>query len=304
MATTKQKINKLIWIDMTSPTRDEVKALMENYKIDEMLADELLVPTMRDRIDVYKNYIFLVLHFPKSQSFPGESREHEIDFILGKNFLITVHYGPITPLYEFSKLVESNSVFKNNEGKHAGFIFFYLIREFYRMSADKLFDIGNELRIVEKNIFAGREGEMVEVLSHTNRKLIDFRQATHAQTDILQTLELIGVDFYGKEFHHYLRSITSEFNKTQNILENQKSILNDLRETNDSLLSNKTNKVVQILTIFTVIALPLGIIPQIFGMNIESMPIAGSTGGFWKVILLMIGFAGIILIYFKRRRWL
>ena len=297
----KHKHKGLIWIDVESPSKDEVTLLIDQYGLEPTMMDEVLTPTLRDKIDVFKNVLYLVLHFPKSQSTGYESREHEIDFILGKKFMITVHYGPINPLYDFQKLLESNSMLKVNETKHAGFLFYYLIHEFYRTSTEKIIDIGNTLKMIEKKIFDGKEGEMVQILSNVNRKLIDFKQATSLHSDILNTLETSGTKFFGSDFTHYLTAISSEYKRAQNILENQKGILNDLRQTNDSLLSMKTGHAMKTLTMMSFVIFPLTLIAGIFGMNSQHMPIIGSRYDFWIILTIMFAAGMIMYKFFKHK---
>jgi len=301
---TKHKHKKLIWIDVESPVKEDVLELVDQYGLDPAMANEVITPTLRDKIDLHKNIIYLVLHFPKSQSSGYESREHEIDFILGKTFMITVHYGPINSVYEFSKLLETNSILKSNETKHAGFLFYYLIHEFYRNSTDKILDIGNNLKLIEKKIFDGKEGEMVQALSNLNRKLIDFKQATHLHSDILKTLEDAGSKFFGTDFRHYLTTISSEYNKAQNILDNQKSILNDLRQTNDSLLSMKTGHAMKTLSMVSFVIFPLTLIAGIFGMNTKDMPLIGARYDFWIIIAIMAMAVVLMFTFFKKKKWI
>jgi len=304
MSITKHQYKKLIWIDVESPVKEKVSELINQYNLDPVIVGEIITPTPRDKIDLYKNIIYLVLHFPKSQPSGYESREHEIDFILSKKFMITVHYGPINSVYEFSKLLETNSILKSNETKHAGFLFYYLIHEFYCDSTDKILDIGNNLKLIEKKIFDGKEGEMVQALSNLNRKLIDFKQATHLHSEILKTLEGAGSKFFGADFHHYLTTISSEYNRAQNILENQKSILNDLRQTNDSLLSMKTGHTMKTLTIISFVIFPLTLIAGIFGMNTKNMPLVGTRYDFWIILIIMAIAVVLMFVFFRHKKWI
>ena len=56
--------NRIVWIDLETPTRDEVRSVMDEFSIEPFVAEELLLPSARPRADFYPNYIFLVLHFP------------------------------------------------------------------------------------------------------------------------------------------------------------------------------------------------------------------------------------------------
>src|SRR3989338_6377000 len=90
----------LTWIDLESPTRDEVRSVMEQYDIHPLVGNELLTPTEHPKVDLYDRYIYLVFHFPAVSHKHGSETRQEIDFIVGEKFIITTHYDLIDPLHE------------------------------------------------------------------------------------------------------------------------------------------------------------------------------------------------------------
>ncbi|MEK7661908.1 MAG: CorA family divalent cation transporter [Patescibacteria group bacterium] len=295
---------KLTWIDLENPTRDEVEKLMKEYDIHRLVAEELLGPTVRPKVDLYDNFIYLILHFPTiSHSHNGET-EQEIDFIIGKNFIITVHYEMVDPLHEFSKIFEVNSLLdKSNIGEHAGYIFFYIMREIYKNLGNELSTITNRLKDIEERIFKGEESKMVEEISNTNKSLLDFRESIRFHKEVLESFEAAGKRFFEEKFHYYLRALLGEYYKVYNQLENQKETLIDLRETNESLLTAKSNEIMKTLTVMAFMVLPVSLITQIFGMN-TNLPIVGEQYDFEIVLGIMV--AAIVFVYgfFRYKKWL
>lgn len=298
------KYRNLTWIDVESPTQNEITHLIEEYDIPEITAKELLTKTIRSKVDLHSNGIYLVLHFPKIHKKGDVASEQEIDFLLGKDYVITVHYEKIKALSHCTHSFESHTVSdKNAIGDHAGFLFFYLIKELYRDSMEELEDINDNLKQIEENIFNGKEGKMVHAISQTNRKLLDFKQAIRFHGNVLESFENAGKSFYGDSFSYYLSAITGEYNKVNNLLEGHKEILRDLRETNDTLLSWKTNQTVKVLTILSFIMLPLALITGIFGMNSDVIFI-NSTSDFMAVLGSMGSLAFFMFLFFKGKKWI
>ncbi|MEK7558542.1 MAG: magnesium transporter CorA family protein [Patescibacteria group bacterium] len=302
---TTYKHKKLTWVDLENPTNEEVTRLMKEYKIHSLVAAELLSPTVRPKVDLYSNFIYLILHFPTiSHSHKGET-EQEIDFIIGKEFLITVHYDTVDPLREFSKMFEVNSILdKSNMGEHAGYLFFHIMREMYKNLSDELGDITGLLKNIEEKIFKGREGEMVKEISSTNKLLLDFRESIRFHKEVLESFEVAGKSFFEDKFHYYLRALIGEYYKVFNLLENQKEMLVDLRETNDSLLSTKTNETMKVLTIMAFIVLPMSFIVQIFGISSAYLPFVNSPLGLWKIIAIISVVGILVFASFKYKKWL
>lgn len=296
--------NDLVWVDLESPTVDEVRQIMEEFSIPPLVGNELITHSERPKVDLYDQFAYLILHFPTITHKHGANTEQEVDFIIAKNFIITTHYEVIDPLHEFSKLFEVNTILnKQTIGLHGGFVFFYIIREIYQYLGRELDHIERALAHAQTEIFSGRETAMVEKLSRINRDLLMFKQAIRYHHHVLESFELAGKRLFGDDFSYYLRSIVGEYLKVASLLESHKDTLNELRETNATLLTTKTNEIMQTLTVMAFSTLPLSLVAAIFGMNTQHMPIVGSPQDFWIVIGLMILMALSMLAYFKRKQW-
>lgn len=296
----------LIWVDVQSPTTEEVRALMEEFSIHPLAADELLLPTLRPKVDLYPNFIYLILHFPAISHKHDGGHDQEIDFIVGKNFLITTHYDLIDPLHEFSKVFEVNSILeKSNIGNHAGFILFYIMKELYKMLDGELEHIHLDFMEIESKIFNGKERDMVNSISHLNRDLLNFKQTLRPHKEVLESFEIAGTKFFGQDFSYYLRTIIGEYYKISSILDGHRETLLELRDTNDSLLTTKTNEIMKTLTVTAFIILPLTFIGQIFGMSITGIPFMNDPNAFW-IITGSMTIIGIFLFgYFKFfKKWM
>lgn len=296
---------KLTWIDLESPTREEITAIKEEFDLPDLVADELRLPLYPAKVNRYDRCIYLVLHFPVFSKKAGRVIEQEVDFIIGQNFVITAHYESVNALAEFGKLFEINSTLDRGVAvSHAGFLFFHVIQELYRFVRVELDTINDSIRDIERHIFNGNESKMVSVVSAANRTLVDFKQALRFHNETLLSLETAGSDFFGKEFSYHLNVITGEYRKMQKTIEDHKEILRDLRETNDSLLTAKTNDIITKLTIMNFIMLPLGLITWVFAMHVGSGPLLQDMQDFLIVMGAMAATGIVMIIYFKQRKWL
>ena len=293
-----------MWIDAERPTHEEIRALMEEFDIHPIVADELLTPSLRPKVDHYENFIYLILHFPAIRH-SHSNVSQEVDFIIGKKFIITVRYELLDPLHKFSKVFEVNSILdKSDIGEHAGFLFFYMIRKIYSSLQHELSIIGERLKDVEDRIFSGQERAMVQNLSNTHRDLLSFHRAMRLHKPVLSSLGVACEEFFGKDFRHYTDNIIGEYYKVDELLEDQKEVLNDLRSTNDSLLSTKTNEIMKALTATTFLMLPATLIAQIFSMQTRDIPIIAEPNSFYIIIGIMLAVAFCTFIFFRSKKWL
>ncbi len=298
------KYRELVWIDMESPTNEEVRAIMEEFDIHPIAADELLGPSLRPKVDHYENFIYLILHFPAIRH-SHQSKSQEVDFLIGKKFLITVRYELLDPLHKFSKVFEVNSILDKSEiGEHAGFLFFYMIRKIYASLGHELTIISDTLKSVEDRIFSGEERAMVAELSIIHRDLLEFHRALRMHRGVLQSFGVASSEFFGKKFAHYNENIVGEFLKVEEMLQDQKEVLIDLRTTNDSLLTTKTNEIMKRLTATTFLFLPATLIGTLFAMETKNTPLIGIPYDFWIVVALVTGVALTTFAVFKHKKWL
>lgn len=295
----------LRWIDVESPTKEEISHLQEEFNIPAPVSDELLTETLRSKVDLHDGMIYLVLHFPKMVTGKDDNVDQEIDFILGKDFLITTHYENSKPLKDFAKMLELDTLLnkKKLNDDHAVFLFFELMKLLYRNSQEELESINDLLRDLEGRIYSGKGEQTVHLISKVNRLLLDFRQAIRYHLETLKSFENAAKVFYGDRFEYYLDSMVGEYNKLQNNLDGHKEILNDLRDTNDSLITTKTNSAVKTLTAMSFIMLPLGLIAGVFGMNADILFIH-NTQDFYIVVGSMFILGLVMYIFFKLKKWI
>lgn len=293
----------LVWIDLESPSREEVQDLVDEFDIEPLVAEELLLPSTKPHAEFHANYIYLVLHFPALRH-SHHTREQEIDFIIGHKFLITTRYETIDPLHKFSKVFEANSMLdKSNLGDHSGFTLFYMLRKLYGSVEHELEYVRHDLVAIEDRIFKGDEVAMVAAISRASRELLNLRQGIEPHREVLREFETGGPQFFGEQFAPYLRSLSDEYYRVHNHITRAIDTLHELRETNNSLLTTKQNETMKVLTLLAFITLPLSLVAGIFEMKTSYTPIVGLPYDFWIVIGGMALVAAVMLWYFKHKGW-
>jgi len=294
----------LTWVDLESPTEEELSHIMENYSVPMLVAEEIRTASLQSKVDLYPSFIYLILHFPQLSYKGDKCIEKEIDFIIGNDFIITTHYEPINVLNEFSKKFETDVILeKNLDIDHARFLFFHMIKSLYAHSRDQLHSINLTLKDTENKIFEGKEGQMVSTISNVNRMLLDFRQALRFHKEVLDSFDKSSQKLFGEKFGFYVASIINEYNKTQSILDSHKEILDDLRNTNDSLLANKTKETMKVLTVITFLISPITVISNIFVINSNFLK-TDEPYEYYLVLALMFVTSLLVFLYIKTKKWL
>ncbi len=294
----------IVWIDIENPTPEEIDEVGAEFKLGPLLMQELLAPTLKPRVDLYADSVYTLLHFPASRHTRGRTAAQEVDFVIGKHYLITVHYDTVDALVDFARSFEAAMLLKREGGKfHSGHLLFELAQRLYQEVEYELDSIEDTINGIENAIFSGKERAMVAAISHVSRELIDQRRALSMHTDILASLEHASVQLFGESFGGYLRGISAlHFRAYQRALSLMDTV-GELRQTNDSLLTTRQNEIMKNLTILAFVTFPLSLLANVFGMNTSDTPIASGPHGFWILIGIMVALTTVFFAYFKFRRW-
>ena len=294
----------ITWVDLESPTNAEVHAVMEEYRLNHFVAEELLLPTQKPRVELHGEYLYTILHFPALRH-SHKSSEQEVDFVVGKNFLITTHYDTVDPLHKFAKVFEVDSVLdKSAMGDHAGYLFFYMLRRLYKAVEHELDYVQSDVLHIEQQLFKDHEVDMVKTISRTARDLLNLRQTIEPHRDILKTLEESGAAFFGEEFVPYLRSLENDYYRLHNHVMRHTDMLREVRETNNSLLSTKEGETMRHLTIMAFLTFPLSLVVQLLNTHSVHNPILGRPYDFWTIVGIVLVAGAAMLAYFKYKKWL
>lgn len=307
--TTTHLYRGIAWIDLLSPDENEISDIVKRYGLHPLVGEELKDSSSLAKIDIYPDYILVVLTLPvrsrKSGAYVVDDRE--IDFVIGKNFLITSRSEAVEQLEYFTKAFEANSILgKNDKIEHAGHIFYYMVRRIYAGMSQDIENIRDTLVSAETKIYNGDEREMVEALSNISRELIDFKQTARVHHDIWEGLiGYAGKDaLFGPDWNAYMRDIRDEFNRIHELLANARELLTDLRETNNSLLNTKQNEIIKKLTLVAFIFYPLTFIASIFTIPAAGVPIVNNPQGWNVLFLFMVALTIVMWWWFKKKRWM
>ncbi len=300
------KASKFTWIDINKPSEHDIKYLKKRFSIHPLVLDELINPSPRPRVEPHQNYVFMVLYYPMYNVETRETSSRELNIIVSKKAIITSHHQTIPPL----KTLFDNCKFQKQARKTylsegTGQILYYVLSAFWKNCFKKLEKINERIDNIQKDIFSGKEKEMVLEISLVKTDIINFWRIIEPQKEVVESLLKEGLEFFGKPLLPYFSDILGTYERVSNALETKKETILALEDTNQSLLSTRINEIMKILTIFSVILLPLTLIASIWGMNFPlSLPLTDSPIGFWTISGIMLVISIIMIIYFRKKKWL
>lgn len=294
------------WIDLESPTRQELQDAMSEFDIDPRIEEEIISPTPYPLVVTAPRYLYLILHFPTTDP-RGGAKNQEIDFIVGKNFMITARYEVIDSIHNLHKVFEAEELLGLPEKQaDAEGLLERVLRHLYAALSEETEQVARMLERIESDVFSGKEHETVLNLSKVSRILLRFDTTLVRHGDPLSSFlnELAEPEYFGKEFKEHIAHVKAERDHAAALVASYRAVTTELRNTNDSLLSTKQNEIVTRLTIMAFATFPLTVITGLFGMNIRNTPFVDSPYAFWIVLGIMAISVILFVTYFRFRKWL
>ncbi len=254
------------WVDIDQGTPEEIAELATRHDIHPFVAKEIATASPKPRVEAGEKYIFCILHFPVwKHTHTGEARSQEIDFIIGKDVLITARYDTVDALHKFAKTLEVTEVLQNGtESIDTYLIFPRLLRALYGSLLEELEFVEDTTEHITADIFKGREKKMVVSISHLTKTLLDFKKIMDTHAPILESLKVAGQESFGENFTRELDGVIAMYQKINTAINDSVAILAELRQTNNSLLTAKQNETIKKLTIVGAILFILSILITLY----------------------------------------
>ena len=296
--------NGIRWLNVEQPTAVEMRALATKFDFHELDYEDVLSRRQRPKVDEYPGYLFVVLHFPRYDKVAGRLNTAELDIFIGPDYLITCPNQPLRALSRVFHRCESDEAFREELfSKGSGYVLYRVLSELFDYCFPILDKIGHKLDEIEDGIFEGRAKDMVRVISNVKQEIIAYRKIIKPEMTTLRVLEMKTSSRYLPEaLDVYFDDVIDAGERVWDILENYKEIVEALEGTNETVIQHRLNDILLLLTIISVVLLPLTLISGIVGMNVQ-LPFQHAQHAFSVVMVGMVVIAVGFIGYFKYRKW-
>jgi magnesium transporter len=294
----------LTWVNAEQPGALEVTYLAERFGFHELDIEDVLSKRQRPKIDEYPDYLFVVLHFPFYDKSVRRLNAAELDFFLGPDFLITLpNVGLLPVTYLFRRCEDDAELQKDLFSNGSGYLLYHVLDDLFDYCFPILDKIGAKLDVIEPSIFEERSEDVVRDISNAKQEIIAYRKIIKPERSTLRVLERSTQRFLPENLDLYFDDIVDASERIWDLLDNYKEVIEGLESTNESFISHKQQYRLQLLTVVTVILLPLTLLASIFGMNVH-VPGEGKIAAFWALVGIMVVLGAGLLALFRWRHWL
>jgi magnesium transporter len=301
----------LTWINLERPSHEEALALAHRFGWHPLDVEDVMSRRQRPKVDAYteaagEGYLFAVLHFPVYDNAIGRLNAGELDVFLGPTYLVTLPSVELRPVSALFRRAYENEDFRQSLfARGSGRLFYEVLDDLYDYCFPILDKIGFKLEQIDEQIddVAIRAKDLVRDIHKVKQEIISYRKIIKPQRPTLRQLERGVERFLPEELELYFDDIVDASERIWDLLDNYKEVVEALEDTNESLISHQQNDILYVLTIFSVVVLPLTFLTGLFGMNV-TFPGFGSEVAFWAILgsffVLIVSMLG----FFRYKRWL
>lgn len=296
------KTEELTWTDIVDLNKEDLEFLASNYTFHTTHLNELLKRSTRPKFEEHQGYIFLIVHTPFFNPAQRSTTAEEVNIFITHNEIVTVHMGRVHLLDKFfNEVSEEPKLIEHYVGRDAAYLLHSIMSILIDSAFPKLDHIFEKIEIAEREIFAGKEREMVYELSLLSRDISGFAQIMRPQVKMFDPGILRG-DFATPSFKAVFKSLESKLERVWSHLETLKERVESLSTTNSNMLSHKLNEFIKILTLISALFIPISVIcaglPFFHETPLVSLII------FWLFVTLLIIIDFMILWYYRAKKLL
>ena len=304
-----------VWVDLQNPDRNDVEKLAEKHNFNTLNIEDCMTKFELPKLDSYDDHFFVILHFPPLSQKMGVSKNSQLSIFVGKDFLITVHQGDLKPLVELVDACKNNSERQRNNKlleKSSG----VLLHEIIDVLVDDLLHTSRKiianLDEIEDRVFDETK-TVARSISLLRREINRLRRiANPLKKFVLEIAKQVKrFSEEDEQLGLYYDDVIDHIDKVIETLEESRETMEIYKDTDFVLSTEKTNKVLGMLTIIFTLAIPSTVIGTFYGMNInlpgginDKITLLGPFTTFIVIIIASAIPAILMFVYFKKLGWI
>jgi magnesium transporter len=296
---------RVTWTHMICPDERDIQQLSTRYpQFHALNLQDCLTELEFPKLDHFDDYLFLVVQFPLWDAFEQAPRPAEIDIFVARGTLVTSHQGQVEVLDKlFARAQADPQARVEMMDQGASPLLYCVLSALVDGCFPLIHKMDHDLRYLESSLFKDKARHVLNQIAGVRHALISMRHILGPQIDVVRSLERGNWPFIHEDLDIYWGDISDHLTQLHSRLEEDAEVVAGLSETVDTLASHRIDEVVRLLTVVTVITLPLTLLAAIFGMNIV-MPYAEHPLLFYMILGIGLIFTLVIIWYLNRQKWL
>jgi magnesium transporter len=292
--------DQLTWFDLDRSQVAQIKELAEHLGVHPLALEDAIEARQRPKIDQYGDHYFLVFYAVVEAE--GGSRESEVSIFVGPGYLLTVHNPDCAPLEDVARRWRSAG---GNHGKNPDGMLLYAIIDSIVDGYFPVIDaIGERIEELESTIVEGHLHASRADIFAIRQSILRLRRIVAPERDVLNHLMRQDTPVFTLQEAMRFSDVYDHLMRAFDWLETYRDQMSTLLDLHTATAANNLNKTMQTLTVSSIILMTASLVAGIYGMNFDSMPELHWRWGYPLSLLLMLVLGILLILMFKRKRWL
>lgn len=288
----------VIWIDIYAPSKEDVDFLGKTFGFHKVALDDCITDDHRSKIEDYDSYFFMAIHAFESEV--NLQNTYELNVFVGQNFIVTVHRDKLMCIQRARDKIIQRESLKKGPDYALHVILDFIIDNYFKI----IESVDFRLDVLETQLFSNPDQKILASMFTLKKDILHLRKTIYPQREIYNTLVRGDFKQIKPQTFPYIKDAYNEVIRLIDVLEVHRDMISTLLESYLSIVSNRLNEVMKILTVITTMIMPLTLITGIYGMNFQYMPELSWKYGYPFALLLILVLSLSMYSFVKRKKWL
>ena len=293
----------VIWVDMEAPSLDDDQVLLNVFHFHPLTVEDCRANRHHPKVEEFPDYIYFIVHAVRTDSSTDRFNTVELDGFLGRNYVVTYRHETFASIDKVKQTIRSSPVTCQ---RGAPFLLHSIVDSIVDDYLPVMDDFDERINELEDNIFSLHRpnDQILEEILGLKRSVLRLRRISSKQLEVLYRISHGQFQLISGPVLPFFRDVYDHIVRVTDLAESYRDLISGSLEAYLSVVSNRLNEIMKVLTIFSAIMLPLTFIAGVYGMNFDNMPELHWQYGYYMVWGIMIVIAVGMLLLFWRRGWI
>lgn len=293
----------VVWINMLQPTKADEEVLRDVFHFHPLTIEDCHENRHYPKVEEFPGYLYLIVHGVRADTSPDHFNTIELDAFLGPNYVITYHHDEFRSIENVKQLIRTSPIACQ---RGAAFLLHQILDQIVDYYSPVLDDFDERIDQLEADIFNLKRpnNSILEQIMDLKRGVLRLRRISAKQREVILRMSRGEFPLIDQQMLPFYRDVHDHIVRVTDLAESYRDLISGSLEAYLSVVSNRMNEIMKVLTIFSAIMLPLTFIAGVYGMNFENMPELHSRYGYYTVWAIMITVAVGMLGLFWKRGWI
>ncbi len=290
------------WININGLHNIEtIQNIGKIFELHPLVMEDLLNTGQRPKLEEFEDYIFIVLKMVRFDNETDTILNEQLSIIIGKNYLLTFQEQPreiFKPVRE--RIKKQTSRLRKTGTDYLAYALIDTVVDNYIFTIEIL---GEKIEGLEDEILNNPDSDVMEKINSFKREFNYMRKSIRPAKDAIHRISRLDNELIQEQTLPFLKDLEDITSQATEAIDTYRDLLTDQLNIYNSVIANKMNDIMKVLTIFAAIFIPLTFIAGIYGTNFEYLPELKYKYSYFIFWAVMISVAAALIVYFKRKKW-